>query len=406
MLTPSQIELIKATVPVLQAHGVDLTKHFYSRMLKHNPELRNVFNHAHQAHGAQQQALAAAVLAYAQNIENLGVLAPAVEQIAQRHCSLGIRAEQYAIVGKHLLASIQEVLGEAATPELVDAWAAAYGQLADILIKAEQDIYNKQTTAEGGWSGWRPFECVNRVQESADAVSLYFRPTDGGAVPAWQPGQYATLRVYSQSLQLTQPRQYTLSHASGTGFFRITVKAIPSAEGDPEGVVSNQLHRTINIGDTVEFSAPTGRFCLDADDVKSEHPLVLIAAGIGITPIFAMLDALATENPMRKVHVLYSARDGKHFPLRNDLENVVKAMPNAALAVFFTRPTAEDHLGKDYQSAGRITPERIRSFCQDPDADFYVCGPMSFMRDISNGLRLVGVIAPRIHTEAFGTGSV
>ena len=173
MLTPHQIELVKATVPVLQAHGVDLTKHFYARMLSKNPELRNVFNQAHQARGAQQQALAAAVLAYAQNIEHPENLLGAVKQIAQRHCSLGIRAEQYQIVGHHLIESIKEVLGAAATPELIDAWTAAYGMLADILIKAEQDIYNQQTAAQGGWSGWRPFECVNRVQESEDVVSFY-----------------------------------------------------------------------------------------------------------------------------------------------------------------------------------------------------------------------------------------
>ena len=155
MLTPHQIELVKATVPVLQAHGVDLTKHFYARMLSKNPELRNVFNQAHQARGAQQQALAAAVLAYAQNIEHPENLLGAVKQIAQRHCSLGIRAEQYQIVGHHLIESIKEVLGAAATPELIDAWTAAYGMLADILIKAEQDIYNQQTAAQGGWSDRR-----------------------------------------------------------------------------------------------------------------------------------------------------------------------------------------------------------------------------------------------------------
>lgn len=126
MLTPRQIELVKATVPVLREHGVALITHFYQRMLNGNPELRNIFNTAHQAHGQQQKALAMAVLAYAENIENPAVLMPAVEHIATKHCTLGIRAEQYAIVGRHLLASIKEVLGEAATDELVEAWAAAY----------------------------------------------------------------------------------------------------------------------------------------------------------------------------------------------------------------------------------------------------------------------------------------
>ena len=296
MLTPHQIELVKATVPVLQAHGVDLTKHFYARMLSKNPELRNVFNQAHQARGAQQQALAAAVLAYAQNIEHPENLLGAVKQIAQRHCSLGIRAEQYQIVGHHLIESIKEVLGAAATPELIDAWTAAYGMLADILIKAEQDIYNQQTAAQGGWSGWRPFECVNRVQESEDVVSFYFRPTDGGPVPNYLPGQYTTVRVFSKAMQIAQPRQYTLSQAAGSGMLRISVKLVLGTQGAPDGLVSSILHNRVKVGDVVELSAPTGGFALE--DAKSEHPLVLIAAGIGITPMVPMLETLAVEIPV------------------------------------------------------------------------------------------------------------
>ena len=125
--------LVKSTAPVLQQHGETLTRHFYSRMFTHNPELREVFNQGHQRSGTQQQALAQAVTAYAQHIDNPAVLMPVLERVAQKHVSLGIRKEHYAVVGRHLLASIGEVLGEAATPELLNAWAEAYGQLADIL---------------------------------------------------------------------------------------------------------------------------------------------------------------------------------------------------------------------------------------------------------------------------------
>ena len=403
MLTPHQIELVKATVPVLQAHGVDLTKHFYARMLSKNPELRNVFNQAHQARGAQQQALAAAVLAYAQNIEHPENLLGAVKQIAQRHCSLGIRAEQYQIVGHHLIESIKEVLGAAATPELIDAWTAAYGMLADILIKAEQDIYNQQTAAQGGWSGWRPFECVNRVQESEDVVSFYFRPTDGGPVPSYLPGQYTTVRVFSKAMQIAQPRQYTLSQAAGSGMLRISVKLVLGTQGAPDGLVSSILHNRVKVGDVVELSAPTGGFALE--DAKSEHPLVLIAAGIGITPMVPMLETLAVENPMRKVHFLYTTQNLAHYPLKKEVDAAIKGMPNAAKGIFFTQPGQADHLGVDYDAAGRITPANIRNFCQDPDADFFICGPIGFMQDVSKALKDIGVIPARIHTEVFGTGS-
>ena len=175
MLTSRQKELVKATVPVLREHGVALISHFYKRMLTGNPELQNVFNNAHQARGHQQQALAGAVLAYAENIENPTVLLNAVKHIATKHCTIGIRAEQYGIVGKHLLASIKEVLGEAANDELIEAWAAAYGQLADILIGVEGGIYKEQTLADGGWSGWRPFVVERKVQETENVTSFYLK---------------------------------------------------------------------------------------------------------------------------------------------------------------------------------------------------------------------------------------
>lgn len=135
MLTKQQIELVKATVPILREHGVALTSHFYKRMLSHNPELMQVFNMGHQRAGFQQQALAGAVLAYAENIENLPALLGAVAHIANKHVSVGIRAEHYRSSAKPLhLPPIKEVLGDAATPELIDAWTAAYMQLADVLI--------------------------------------------------------------------------------------------------------------------------------------------------------------------------------------------------------------------------------------------------------------------------------
>ena len=141
MLSSQHRELVKATVPVLREHGVALTSHFYRRMFSHNPELKHVFNQAKQEAGQQQQALALAVLGYAEHIDDPSVLAPVVMRITHKHVGLGIRAEHYPIVGHHLLSSISEVLGEAASDELLEAWRLAYGQLADLLIAAEQQLY-------------------------------------------------------------------------------------------------------------------------------------------------------------------------------------------------------------------------------------------------------------------------
>ena len=160
------------------------------------------------------------------------VLMPAVEHIATKHCTLGIRAEQYAIVGRHLLASIKEVLGEAATDELVEAWAAAYQQLADILIGVESAIYAEQTTMEGGWSGWRPFKVLERKEESPDVVSFDLVPADGGAVPNYKPGQFISVRTYLKDRGIVQPRQYSLSRAPGAkNALRISVQARHECRG-------------------------------------------------------------------------------------------------------------------------------------------------------------------------------
>lgn len=403
MLTQSQLELIDATVPVLREHGVALTSHFYKRMLSGNPELKNIFNQAHQHKGEQQAALAGAVLAYAENIRNPERLAGAVRHIALKHTTIGIRSEHYAIVGRHLLASMKEVLGDACTPELLDAWGAAYNQLADILIEAEQKIYDEQTHSDGGWSGWRPMKVANRVQECRDVASFYLEPVDGGPLPEYEPGQFISVRTFVKSAGLMQPRQYSLSQISGSPYLRITVKRITDEEaGLPEGAVSNEIYNNLKIGDVIEASFPSGDFTID---VEADHPIVFIAAGIGITPMVSMLQTLATKNPLRRVHFIYTTRNGECFPLRKDVETALKGLPNSAKAVFFTRPLESDALGSDYDAVGRPTPENLRAFCQHPDADFYLCGPIPFMKDVAKGLRSVGVIAPRIHGEAFGTGS-
>lgn len=400
MLTDRQIQLIEATVPVLQAHGVDLTTHFYRRMLSGNPELRNVFNQAHQSRGEQQRALAGAVLAYAQNIRTPEKLAAAVRHIAVKHCTIGIRAEQYAIVGRHLLASIKEVLGDAATPELIDAWAAAYGQLAKILTDAEQGIYNEQTEAEGGWSGWRPFECLERRQESEDCISFTLVPTDGGELPQWKPGQFVSVRKFVPSLNVMQPRQYSICEAAGHRRLRICVKRVDEKGDAPAGRVSNALHQSLNVGDVVDVSAPAGDFTLDA---AGKRPAVFIAAGIGITPIAAMLEAQAAENPLREVTFVYSTQNSKRFPLRADVERALAGLKNSRRSYFFTKPLETDRLGTDYDAAGRLDANGVRNLLVD-QAEYWICGPAAFIEMVVAALQACGVPSDRIHFEAFTTG--
>lgn len=186
-LTDEQKQLIKATVPALQAHGNEITKTFYARMLGENPPLRNIFNNSNQVNGHQPRALAGSVLAYAQHIDNLGALGSAVELIAHKHASLYIRPEQYAIVGKYLMQAIVDVLGDAVTPEIGEAWETAYWQLADILIRREDELYR----GTKGWTDWADFRIARKVKESDEITSFYLEPVNEASkpLPPFLPGQ-------------------------------------------------------------------------------------------------------------------------------------------------------------------------------------------------------------------------
>lgn len=387
MLTKQQIELVKATVPVLREHGVALTSHFYKRMLSHNPELMQVFNMGHQRAGFQQQALAGAVLAYAENIENLPALLGAVAHIANKHVSVGIRAEHYPIVGKHLIASIKEVLGDAATPELIDAWTAAYMQLADVLIGAEKAIYDKNAVAEGGWTGWRFFKVAEKSKQTDNVTSFKLVPVDNGKMPEVKAGQYISVRVFVKGQDLIQPRQYTVVKADATSL-TIAVKRVEAVEKSPAGMVSNTLHNDINEGDVVEVSFPVGEFNLP----EGNGELCLLSAGIGITPLFAMLKEAVQKDPTRKISFVHVCKNKEAIPFREELALVVKE-GNVSFEVFET----SEH--------GRPSEDFFKSLVSQ-GADYCICGPVPFMKLAASELVKNGVAENKIHAEKFGTGAI
>ena len=387
MLTKQQIELVKATVPVLREHGVALTSHFYKRMLSHNPELMQVFNMGHQRAGFQQQALAGAVLAYAENIENLKPLLGAVAHIANKHVSVGIRAEHYPIVGKHLIASIKEVLGDAATPELIDAWTAAYMQLADVLIGAEKAIYDKNAVAEGGWTGWRFFKVAEKSKQTDNVTSFKLVPVDNGKMPEVKAGQYISVRVFVKGQDLIQPRQYTVVKADATSL-TIAVKKVEAVEKSPAGMVSNTLHNDINEGDVVEVSFPVGEFNLP----EGNGELCLLSAGIGITPLFAMLKEAVQKDPTRKISFVHVCKNKEAIPFREELALVVKE-GNVSFEVFET----SEH--------GRPSEDFFKSLVSQ-GADYCICGPVPFMKLAASELVKNGVAENKIHAEKFGTGAI
>ena len=400
-LSPAHTEIVKSTAPVLAEHGIAITSHFYKRLLENHPELRNIFNTAHQSTGAQPAALAHAVWAYAANIDNLGALTSAVSRISNKHASLGVVPEQYPIVGDTLLASIKEVLGDAVDQRVLDAWKAAYAQLADIFIGFEKDLYTKAATTPGGWNGWRKFAVSRKVSESDEIISFHLRPSDHGTLPRFEPGQFISVRTFLPELGFYQPRQYSLSDIPSGTHFRVSIKKESAREGRPPGRISNVLHESLPEGSELDVSMPFGDFTLDVD---AGYPVVLISGGVGITPMMSMLSTLVEQDKSRRAVFVHAARNGKVHAMKGYLSQIMSEKPQVARAIFYEEVSKADKQGLDYDYLGRIQLDKIKDVILLSDAHYYLCGPVPFMKAQRTGLEALGVPSERIHSEVFGAG--
>ena len=386
MLTESQKTIVKATVPLLETGGEALTTHFYQTMLAEYPEVRPLFNPAHQQSGAQPRALAHSVLMYAKHIDKLEGLGDLPAQIINKHVALQVQAEHYPIVGACLLRAIREVLGaEIATDAVIDAWGAAYGQLADILIGAERGIYEQTAAAEGGWRGARAFTVVRKEAESAEITSFYLQPVDGKSVLAHQPGQYIGLRVVVDGVE--QRRNYSLSAPTNGTSYRISVKR------EAGGKVSSYLHDSIQVGDALELFPPAGHFSLQASD----KPLVLISAGVGITPTLPMLDSALQSG--RSITFIHCARDSGVHAFRDKVDALAKV--NTQLKQMYVYDQVQD--GESVAAQGYLTESLLSQWLPaSRDADVYFLGPKPFMRSVKASLQKLGVPEAQVRYEFFG----
>ncbi|MCO7620416.1 NO-inducible flavohemoprotein [Pseudomonas guariconensis] len=386
MLNAEQRAIIKATVPLLESGGEALTTHFYKMMLSEYPEVRPLFNQAHQASGDQPRALANGVLMYARHIDQLEQLGGLVGQIINKHVALQILPEHYPIVGSCLLRAIEEVLGkDIATAEVIAAWGAAYGQLADILIGAEESLYKQKEEAAGGWRGTREFRLVRREQESSEIVSFYFAPVDGKPVLKAEPGQYIGLQLFIDGVE--QRRNYSLSALCDGEQYRISVKR------EVGGKVSNYLHQQLQVGQTLQLFPPSGDFTL----THSDKPLVLISGGVGITPTLAMLQAaLQTQRP---VHFIHCARNGAVHAFRDWIDGLAAHHPQ--LKRFYCY--AEQDGKGEADAVGVLSQEQLGQWLPaERDVDAYFLGPKGFMAAVKRHLKDLGVPEQQSRYEFFG----
>lgn len=393
MLSTSHRAIVASTVPLLEQGGEALITHFYTTMLAEHPEVRPYFNAAHQASGDQPRALANSVLMYARNIDRLEAMGPLATQIVAKHVALQIQPEHYDIVGACLIRAIAEVLGpDIATQDVLDAWTAAYVQLAEILIGAEAARYDEQAHAHGGWRGDREFTVVSKTAESAEITSFRLAPTDGGPVMDFKPGQYIGLHIWVNGEELR--RNYSLSASPDGSTYRISVKR------QPGGVVSNHLHDHVEAGSTLLLNAPSGAFTLAPGD----RPIAFITGGVGITPVLPLLEqALGTGRPITLIHC---ARDGNVHAFRDTIEAAARRHPQQLVRYYcYDEDSGTSELRP--HGVGHLTHAQLEAWlpqAQDGvrDVDAYFLGPKPFMRMMRSHLQAAGVPDAQVRYEFFG----
>ena len=387
MLDAQTIATVKATIPLLVETGPKLTAHFYDRMFTHDPELKEIFNMSNQRNGDQREALFNAIAAYASNIENLPALLPAVEKIAQKHTSFQIKPEQYNIVGEHLLATLDEMFSPG--QEVLDAWGKAYGVLANVFINREAEIYNENASKAGGWEGTRDFRIVAKTPRSALITSFELEPVDGGAVAEYRPGQYLGVWLKPEGFPHQEIRQYSLTRKPDGKGYRIAVKR---EEG---GQVSNWLHNHANVGDVVKLVAP-------ADDT----PVTLISAGVGQTPMLAMLDTLAKAGHTAQVNWFHAAENGDVHAFADEVKELGQSLPRFTAHTWYRQPSEADRAKGQFDSEGLMDLSKLEGAFSDPTMQFYLCGPVGFMQFAAKQLVDLGVKQENIHYECFGPHKV
>ena len=287
--------------------------------------------------------------------------------------------------------SRQQLLRALRIPALSPGWQASFRAL----LEGEPASGNAGLTTASpppAWPGFRRLTVTGIEPESEYVISIRLDDPDGAPLPPARPGQYLTLRIHLGNGQRALLRNYSLSGPPDAGYYRITVKR------EHAGAASGYLHTRLRVGAELEIAAPRGTFTLD----RTNAPVLLISAGIGATPVLAMLQALATDHALREIWWLHGARSSRDHSFAAEARALLASLPNVRTHVCFSRPGPDDLDGRDFDSAGRLTPALLVELSPPRDAEAYICGPVPFMEEISAGLAAMGIDGSRIRTEPFG----
>jgi ferredoxin-NADP reductase/MOSC domain-containing protein YiiM/ferredoxin len=285
----------------------------------------------------------------------------------------------------------QQLLRALRIPALSPGWQASFRAL----LKEEPGSGNAglaATSPPPAWPGFRQLTVTAITRESESVISIRLEDPEGASLPAARPGQYLTLRAQPDNQRRSVLRNYSLCGPPDAGYYRIAVKR------ERDGVASGYLHTRLTVDDRLDIAAPRGAFILDRTDAA----VLLISAGIGVTPVLAMLHALGEEHFDREIWWLHSARNRREHSFAAEAQALLASLPNARRGVYYSRPGPNDVEGRDFDTAGRLTGSRLAELQPPSDAQAYLCGSAPFMDGISAALAAIGVDAPRIHTEPFG----
>jgi ferredoxin-NADP reductase/MOSC domain-containing protein YiiM len=285
----------------------------------------------------------------------------------------------------------QQLLRALRIPALSPGWQASF----QALLGEEPGAGNAGlalTSPPPAWPGFRQLAVSAITHESDSVISIRLENPNGAPLPAARPGQYLTVRLQPEKQQRSVLRNYSMSGPPDAGYYRITVKR------EPDGAASGYLHTRLAVGDRLDIAAPRGTFILDQTHV----PVLLISAGIGATPVLAMLQALARAHSDRQIWWLHGARNRHNHPFAAEARGLLASLPNARTHVYYSHPDPDDRQGRDYDSTGRLTGSLLAELDPPHDAEAYLCGPTPFMDEVSAALAAIGIDASRIHTEPFG----
>jgi ferredoxin-NADP reductase/MOSC domain-containing protein YiiM len=283
-------------------------------------------------------------------------------------------------------------------PALSAGWRRSFEALLTQQRSGGATTGNAGLTAASGpppaWRGFRPLRVARKMRESSDVTSLVLEPTDGQSLAAALPGQFVVLRLGPASDARALMRSYSLSGEPSAERYRVSVKR------EAHGAASVYVDDKLGVGDIVQASAARGGFTLRPGDM----PVVLLSAGIGVTPVLAMLHALTAERSTREIWWLHGARNGHEHPFVEETRGLLKSLAHSHSYVSYSAPDPKDRPGVDFDARGRLNMQAIEQLSLPRNGDFYICGPSTFMNDLTTGLAAWGVAPGCIHTEIFGAG--